>query len=177
MAKLAAEPTAQDTRNDAVGDAPPRRRVRRGPVGNSLPEGGAAAAGDHPLPGELEPITWSPDRGPVTDDEALGSLRRRRRIEAAKAPKRPGSVSSDVPEELPGWDDRKAPVIFRLPPRALALAHARCEIEETNLTAVVEAFLNGYAMGIPQEPEKVEERQRSLLDRTKRWFDGTIRRK
>ena len=55
------------------------------------------------LPGELKPLPWDPRRGPITDAEALGVLRRRRRVELAGAPKSRGR-RSPVPAELPGAD-------------------------------------------------------------------------
>lgn len=111
------------------------------------------------LPGELKPLPWSPDRGPITDDEALGVLRRRRRVDLAGAPKSRGR-RSPVPAELPGTTAARKPTMFRLPPRLVARAHARAEMEQVPLTAVVEELLAGYADGIPESPDTVRQRLR-----------------
>ncbi len=109
------------------------------------------------LPGELKPLPWDPERGPITDAEALGVLRRRRRVELAGAPKSRGR-RSPVPAELPGPDAPKRPTMFRLPPRLMARAHARAELEQVPLTTIVEELLAAYADGVPQAPEAVQAR-------------------
>lgn len=111
------------------------------------------------LPGELKPLEWSPDRGPITDDEALGVLRRRRRVELAGPPKARGR-RSPVPAELSSPDAPRKPTMFRLPPRLLARAHARAELEAVPLTTIVEELLAGYAAGAPQHPDQVRDRLR-----------------
>ena len=50
--------------------------------------------------------------------------------------------------------------MFRLPPRLVARAHARAEMEQVPLTAVVEELLAGYADGIPESPDTVRQRLR-----------------
>ncbi|WP_369201011.1 hypothetical protein [Streptomyces sp. PU-14G] len=117
------------------------------------------------LPGEWEPLQWSRGRGPVTEDEALGVLRRRRRNELRQAPKREGAKRAEVPTELPAESDRKIPVVNRFPPRYLAMAHARAEVEGTNLTAILEEMLVKYAMGKPTRPQTVSRRLLSLYTR------------
>lgn len=117
------------------------------------------------LPGELEPLEWTPERGPVTERETLGVLRRRRRNELAQAPKREGAKRAEVPTELPDADARKVPVVNRFPPRYLAMAHARAEMEGTNLTAILEEMLVEYATGTPASPETVGRRLRALYAR------------
>ncbi len=119
------------------------------------------------LPGELEPLEWTAKRGPVTEEEALGVLRRRRRNELAQAPKREGAKRAEVPSELPPESARKVPVVNRFPPRYLAIAHARAELEGTNLTAILEEMLVKYATGAPTRPETVSRRLMGLYSRTK----------
>ena len=110
------------------------------------------------LPGELKPLEWTPGRGPISDAEALGVLRRRRRVELAGAPKTPGPRAG-VPEELPPPDAPKKSSIFRLPARTVARAHARAEMEGVPLTAVVEELLAAYADGVPEAPAAVRARR------------------
>jgi hypothetical protein len=119
---------------------------------------------DSALPGEAAPLAWTAARGPVTDDEALGVLRRRRRLELAQQPKRSGAELRPVPDELPSEDARKVGVMFRLPPYYVALANARAELEETNLTAILEEALIKYARGRPSSPPSVRRRLQSLFD-------------
>ncbi|GGO98024.1 hypothetical protein [Wenjunlia tyrosinilytica] len=146
----------------------PRPRARRGrmvttkPAMTRRPEG---VDEEEALPGELEPLEWTAGRGPITEEEALGVLRRRRRNELAQAPKREGAKRAEVPSELPAEQARKTPVVNRFPPRYLALAHARAEVEGTNLTAILEEMLVKYATGAPTRPETVRRRLLSLYSR------------
>ncbi len=110
------------------------------------------------LPGELKPLPWAQDRGPITDEEALGVLRRRRRVDLAGAPKARGGRRSPVPAELPSPEAAKKPTMFRLPPRLVARAHARAEMEQVPLTAVIEELLADYAAGVPDAPDVVRDR-------------------
>lgn len=112
------------------------------------------------LPGELKPLSWNPERGSITDAEALGVLRRRRRVELAGAPKSRGR-RSPVPADLPGADAPKNPTMFRLPPRVVARAHARAEMEQVPLTTIIEELLADYADGVPQAPNAVQGRLRA----------------
>ena len=109
------------------------------------------------LPGELKPLQWQPDRGPITEAEALGVLRRRRRVELAGLPKARGR-RSPVPSELPATSAPRKPTMFRLPPRLLARAHARAELESVPLTTIVEELLLDYADGRPEPAEAVHAR-------------------
>lgn len=131
------------------------------PTGDGLREPPRARA----LPGELKPLTWSDERGPITDDEALGVLRRRRRVEAASVSRTGGDRAARgpraVPDRLPAADAARQPTMFRLPPRLLARAHARAELEAVPLTTIVEELLAGYADGVPQEPSAVHDRLRA----------------
>lgn len=112
------------------------------------------------LPGELKPLDWFPGRGPITDDEALGVMRRRRRVELAGQPKSSGRRDG-VPQELPAQSAPKKAAVFRLPARTMALAHARAEMEGVPLTAVLEEILVAYATGDPQRPDDVQQRLRA----------------
>lgn len=109
------------------------------------------------LPGELKPLDWVEGRGPITADEALGVLRRRRRVDLAGQPKSPGPRGG-VPDDLPPESAPKKASVFRFPPRAMAFAHARAELEGVPLTAVLEEMLAAYADGPPGRPEDVQER-------------------
>ena len=111
------------------------------------------------LPGELKPREWSADRGPIRDAEALGVLRRRRRVELAGPAK--AARRAPVPEQLPDPQAPRKPTMFRLPPVLLARAHARAELEAVPLTTIVEELLAGYAAGAPQSPATVRERLRA----------------
>lgn len=117
------------------------------------------------LPGELKPLEWVAGRGPITDDEALGVLRRRRRVELAGHPKTKGHRSG-VPEQLPPPVGPKKASVFRLPQRTVARAHARAEMEGIPLTTVLEELLCTYAEGTPESPVAVRER---LLGKGIRW--------
>lgn len=143
-----------------------------GAPGQAPPETGAQPLGrvreprrSEALPGELKPLEWSPRRGPITDAEALGVLRRRRRVELAGPPKARGR-RSPVPAELPSADAPRKPTMFRLPPRLLARAHARAELEAVPLTTIIEELLADYASGDPLPPQEVHER---LRDQGLKW--------
>lgn len=109
------------------------------------------------LPGELKPLEWFPERGPITDEEALGVARRRRRVELAGHPKSSGPRPG-VPDALPAVDATKKASLFRLPAREMVRAHARAELEGIPLTAIIEELIRDYAAGAPQDPAAVQER-------------------
>ncbi len=121
--------------------------------------------GAQALPGELKPLEWQADRGPITDAEALGVLRRRRRVDLAGRA-RTRTRRTPVPGELPEESAPRQPTMFRLPPRLMARAHARAELEGVPLTTIVEELLTDYASGSPQPPDAVHARLRS---RGLRW--------
>lgn len=112
---------------------------------------------DEALPGELKPLDWFDGRGPITPEEALGVMRRRRRVELAGVPKSRGKRAG-VPDELPPIGGPKKASVFRLPERTMAFAHARAEMEGVPLTTVIEEMLRDYADGAPHEPTEVERR-------------------
>lgn len=120
---------------------------------------------DEALPGELKPLDWYDGRGPISADEALGVMRRRRRVELAGVPKSRGKRAG-VPEELPAAVGPKKASVFRLPERTMAFAHARAEMEGVPLTTVIEEMLRDYAAGDPDSPEDVERR---LAEKGIKW--------
>jgi hypothetical protein len=101
------------------------------------------------LPGEDAPLAWRAGRGPVTEDEALGVARRLAR--RALAIKRPGT-RAPIPEEVPSELANRVSSIHRMPPRVLAFARARAELEGRTLTDVVEGALRAYGKGAPERP-------------------------
>lgn len=120
---------------------------------------------DEALPGELKPLDWYEGRGPITADEALGVMRRRRRVELAGVPKSRGKRAG-VPSELPPAVGPKKASVFRLPERTMAFAHARAEMEGIPLTTAIEEMLRAYAEGAPEEPEAVHAR---LAEKGIKW--------
>lgn len=81
-------------------------------------------------------------RPPITDAEALHSLRRHTRVQRTA-----GRGTGPLPSELPEPGTKKSSHIFRLAPRDIAFARARAELEGSSLTAVVEAAITAYAHG------------------------------
>jgi hypothetical protein len=128
---------------------------------------------DSALPGEAAPLTWTTGRGPVTEEEALGVVRRRRRLELGQQPKRLGAGHRPVPDELPAENAKKVGVMFRLPPYYVALANARAELEDTNLTAILEEALIKYAQGRPSSPPAVRRRLQALFESVVQRGDAT----
>lgn len=142
--------------HDMIGTIP---AVHGGPGEVKEPRRGAE------LPGELKPLVWHPGRGPITDEETLGVMRRRKRVDLAGRP-RSTTRRGRVPEELPAEGAPKKPAVFRLPPRALGRAHARAEMEGIPLTTILEEFLLSYASGQPESPESVVRR---IGDKRIKW--------
>jgi len=83
---------------------------------------------------------------PVTADEALGVARRHARLVAETSRRQP---PREVPDVLPPVGAAKTQVLFRLPPRSLAYARARAEMEGATLTQIVEEALDAYGRGVP----------------------------
>jgi len=98
------------------------------------------------LPGEDGPLDMRYGGEPITADEALGVARRLARKELAVGRRNTKLV---VPEELPPVTIAKTSHIFRLPPRSVAYARARAEMEGTTLSAIVEEALDAYGRGVP----------------------------
>lgn len=97
------------------------------------------------LPGEARPLAMKVGRKPITEDEALGVLRRLARVEMRTA--RASARDKDIPEELPAPDAKRTHTIFRISPRTMAFVKARAEAENTNVTELAEAFFTQYAKG------------------------------
>lgn len=104
------------------------------------------------LPGETAPLQFELGRGPITEDEALGVARRHARREITM-----GRLNSKtvVPDVLPAEDANRVSSIYRLPPRVVAVAKARAEMEGDTMTAVIERLLREYAAGTPTAPSAV----------------------
>lgn len=102
------------------------------------------------LPGELAPLEYIDGRGPITEQEALGVARRFARKEIANGRR---NTKITVPDALPNEGENKTSHIFRLPPRDVAFAKARAEMEGLSLTAIVEAAIHAYAHGAPTSAE------------------------
>lgn len=142
---VAKEPDRSGSQQPAPDRRRGYRRIHRSPrqpVVAQRPRGAKRA-----LPGEFEPLTWQPGRGPVTAEEALGVERGKQRAG--------GKTEQELLQELPSDEEKKETASFRLPARVMLFAKARAQVERTSLTAVVQAALTGYARGIPQEPEAV----------------------
>lgn len=166
--------TAADERPDG------RRGNRRIHVASGDPTRDGAVAIIPPLgralPGEAEPL--KPRRGrnaPVTEAEALGVMRRKRRAEVAKQHYGaqlppdvvegglPEELEAEVPGELPGWTTKKVPVTFRLPPRLRAYIDALSELEGANFAAELELAL---WQAVQQPPRSRQQMRQLLIDYT-----------
>lgn len=105
------------------------------------------------LPGEASPLDWHPGRRPITDDEALGTARRRTAI----LNEQKGLYGAELPDELPPEKTRRT-IVFRLPEATLMRAHARAEMETVPLTSIIAEALTAYAEGRPENPRDVRAR-------------------
>jgi hypothetical protein len=133
------------------------------------------------LPGELAALERRARRTkPVTEQEALGVWRRKKRADIAnglaggdrKVLDRlvrkglPAEAEEGVPDELPGWDSKKIVLTMRIHPRLRALADALAELEGTNLTSLVELALWKLVNSPPRDPATVEREFDEMLDNT-----------
>jgi hypothetical protein len=136
-----------------------------------------------PLPGEAGPLVYEPDRGSpaVTDDEALGVLRRRDAIQLASLyaesdpqaladaglpPTLEEALCTRLPTALPNWDSKAKAASYRLPERLLALLAARAELEGVKVNAFLELLL-WEAMRQPvRDPAEVAEAYEQMKRRT-----------
>jgi hypothetical protein len=118
------------------------------------------------LPGEAEELAWKPGRTwPVTEQEALGLLRRSERLDMIR---RTGDAvdESQLSDELPGWDLAKEQIGVRLTKRLRILAYALAELEDSNFTELVEDALLERILSAPRDPKAVAARRQELLDLT-----------
>lgn len=128
------------------------------------------------LPGESAPLEWAEGRAePVTEEEALGVLRRQRRYDLAerydgadtaalRAAGLPDELEEQVPIGLPCWSDTKPRVTQRFPPRLWAMLEALAELEGTNVTSLMELTLYERSRQAPRGPARFN---RDYLDYAK----------
>jgi hypothetical protein len=160
-----------------------RRRIQPRPVGAypGVSRDLVIAARGEALPGEDGPLRWEQGRDhPVTDAEALGVWRRKKRAEIAKdladgdekALKKlarqglPAAHEAQVPQQLPAWDSKKVPVTMRMHPRLRAMVDALGELEETNFAAEVELALWKLVTGVPRDPDEVRRELADMISST-----------
>jgi hypothetical protein len=132
------------------------------------------------LPGERHPLQFGKGREhPVTEAEALGLVRRRRRLELVEkyaatvgdavktaalletgAPRTLAEALSDVellPAELPPWTASKGSFTLRLPTAGKALMDASAELAGSNFTTMTELLWWQYLKQAPLSPAEVED--------------------
>jgi hypothetical protein len=177
LAKAGLPPTLKEALADErlIGDGLPRWR-------HALPPAGS-------LPGEAAPLLHESGRTrPVSADEALGILRRKRRreiieqyanavgdsaaSEALAAAGYPPTAEAALTnpemmiEQLPGFGSRKLLVNFRFPPQLKAMADAAAELAGTNVTAMTELLWWQFLHGAPMGPQEFEDRTAEYLQAT-----------
>lgn len=178
LAKAGFPPTLKQALADErlTGEGLPRWR-------HALPPAGS-------LPGEAAPLVFEPGRTrPVSVDEALGILRRKRRREiieqyanavgdpaasqALAAAGYPATVEEALAnpetmiEQLARFGSRKLLVNFRFPPQLKALADAAAELAGTNVTAMTELLWWQFLQGAPMGPQE-------FVDRTADYLQATV---
>ena len=100
---------------------------------------------DRVLPGEddILPMRWGGDA--ITADEALGVSRRHARLLAKHG--RPHKNA--IVDELPPTDAPLVAISLRLPPRLMAFARAKAEMEGRTITQILEWALKEYITNSP----------------------------
>lgn len=138
----------------------------------------------HALPGENAPLLAEPDRTePVTDEEALGVLRRRKAAALSRQyqtsdpadiaaaglpPTLEEALAERLPRALPPWTESKEMVTIRLSPQLWALLYAKFELEGSwdNFAMMVETFMYEAARSPIASRAEVAERRQRMLDET-----------
>ncbi len=139
------------------------RRLRASGADATVKDPSQIVAVKNGLPGENEPLTYRPGRTePVTEAEALGVIRRRKRAELKKRGVPPRKMDEQLPTELAKWSDAKEPATLRYQPRLRALADAHAEIEGTNFSALIEELLTAHILKPPRDPGEVRLTQERL---------------
>lgn len=177
LAKAGFPPTLKQALADKrlMADGLPRWRHELPPAGS--------------LPGETTPLLYKPRRTrPVSVDEALGILRRKRRreiieqyanavgdpgaLDALAAAGFPATVEEALAnpemmfEALPGYGSRKLLVNFRFPPQLKAMADAAAELAGTNVTAMTELLWWQFLQGPPISPQEFTDQTADYLQAT-----------
>ncbi|MCP2323602.1 hypothetical protein HDA40_002109 [Hamadaea flava] len=136
-----------------------------------------------PLPGEDGPLTFEPDRvsPTVSDEEALGVLRRRDAMQLAALyaesepraladaglpPTLDEALATRLPTTLPKWDSKAKPTSYRLPERLLAHLAARAELEGVKVNALIELLLWELTQQPVRDPAEVAQLYELMKRRT-----------
>lgn len=153
-------------------------RYRAGEPAKPAPKKGTRKAA------EDAPLVYEPGRTtPVTDEEALHVLRRKRKAEleeayadagpaelkAAKLPPTLAQALKDpkyMPTELSRWDVAKQPIGMRLPKPLIERLNALAEIEDVFLTTEVELAVWKLLKEPPRDPKVRREEYLAYLRET-----------
>jgi hypothetical protein len=118
----------------------------------------------HALPGENEPLSYRPGRGQITEEEALGVLRRRQR---AIMKSRLGIVDeSKVASEFPPWTSVKELSTFRMSPALKALSEALAEVEGVSWSSLMEVLVWERLQSPPRGPAAAARAVNAMLRET-----------
>jgi hypothetical protein len=146
-------------------------------------------AASEALPGELGRLQREPgDDGPITEDEILGSLRRRTRYELAERAGLdpatllesglPPELEAQVPAALPDWDQSMERNTIRMTPRLKAALAAVAEYHGVTTSAELELVIYGLTTGPLVDPEEHKDRRHRYrretteLDRARARLDS-----
>ncbi|MEV0453699.1 hypothetical protein [Catellatospora methionotrophica] len=113
------------------------------------------------MPGEAEPLTYEPGRGPITRDEALANYRRRQRIRNAKLP---ADKREELADRLPDAQGPKDPVNVRMSTLAVEYLNLYALLEDLPVTAALEAAVMEMVLRTPRRPDKAKERYFELQE-------------
>lgn len=107
---------------------------------------------DDLLPGEAGPLPLRVRGLPISEREALGVARRHARLLGERGRHGRGT---EPPESFP-VDAPPVMASYKIPPRVLAYARARCEMEGVSVTDLVLAALIAYGEGNPATPTVID---------------------